>query len=300
MLQRDRQNSPLAQAELRPADGDPWKSAGETRGNDQGVWILSYLDVMMILFAFFVLLFAYQKALLPSDKPSVKLSAASATSKATTNKPKKKTVAGSNVPAKNSAEPVVSTMRAQSALSSFSRQLPQEALRETNPVSKAVARDSVSAAARLTMAQSGQRIAQALGAEAQGNQVEVLTAGRGVQLELSEAILFDPASADLKGGGEALLERLLPVLQQQSGTLYVEGHTDNRPIASARFPSNWELSTARATAVTRYLIARGISSERIRAVGLADTQPRSGNDSAEARARNRRVTLVLADDQRPR
>lgn len=300
MLQRDRQNALLAQAELRPADGDPWKSAGETRGSDHSVWILSYLDVMMILFAFFVLLFAYQKALVPSDKPGAKLSAASAVGKAATTKPKKKTVAGSNVPVQTSAEPVVSTMRAQSALSGFSRQLPQEALREATPGSGDVNRDTVSGAARLTMAQSGQSIAQALGAVTQGNQVEVLTAGRGVQLELSEAILFDPASADLKGGGEALLERLLPVLQQQSGILYVEGHTDNRPIASARFPSNWELSTARATAVTRYLISRGISSERIRAVGLADTQPRSGNDSAQARARNRRVTLVLADDQRPR
>jgi len=73
----------------------------------------------------------------------------------------------------------------------------------------------------------------------------------------------------------------------------VEGHTDNSPIKTLKFGSNWELSSARASAVTRYLISLGLGPERIKAIGLADTQPRIGNETPDGRARNRRVSLVL-------
>ena len=74
----------------------------------------------------------------------------------------------------------------------------------------------------------------------------------------------------------------------------VEGHTDSRPISTSRYPSNWELSTARATSVLRYLVeARGLAGERVAAAGYADTHPVSEGDDAGSLARNRRVEIVV-------
>ena len=73
----------------------------------------------------------------------------------------------------------------------------------------------------------------------------------------------------------------------------MEGHTDNQPIATAQFPSNWELSTTRATNVVRFLISRGVSAYRLGAVGYADLHPIASNATAAGRAQNRRVEIVL-------
>lgn len=90
-----------------------------------------------------------------------------------------------------------------------------------------------------------------------------------------------------------MLQQLVPVFNSSQHNVVVVGHTDSVPISSARFPSNWELSSARAGSVVRYLQANGVDGRRLRAVGYADTQPLADNASAEGRARNRRVELVL-------
>ena len=116
-----------------------------------------------------------------------------------------------------------------------------------------------------------------------------------VNLEISDSILFTPASAALTASGAQLLDELAATLKAHPYNLSVEGHTDNVPIKTARYPSNWELSSSRATEVTRRLIDRGIAAERVRAVGYADTHPRADNATAEGKARNRRVSLVLME-----
>lgn len=125
------------------------------------------------------------------------------------------------------------------------------------------------------------------------DRVEVSTHGGGVNLEISDSILFMPASAALTSSGMALLEGLAGALKGHAYLLSIEGHTDNIPISTARFPSNWELSTARAAIVARHLVKQDISPERVRAIGYADTRPRAGNLTPEGRSRNRRVSLVL-------
>jgi chemotaxis protein MotB len=125
------------------------------------------------------------------------------------------------------------------------------------------------------------------------DRVEVSVHSAGVNLEISESILFPPASADLTPGGTAILSKLADALSTQPYALSVEGHTDSTPIQTARFPSNWELSTARASTVARHLVKWGVSAERIRAIGYADTRPRAENLTPEGRSRNRRVSLVV-------
>lgn len=126
-----------------------------------------------------------------------------------------------------------------------------------------------------------------------GNDIEVVTNERSVSFRISSEILFPSGQSDLNLGGLAVLRKLVPILDSVPHSLIVAGHTDAQDIRSARFPSNWELSGARAGSVVRYLQANGIHPDRLAAIGYADTRPLADNSSAEGRARNRRVELIL-------
>ncbi len=123
--------------------------------------------------------------------------------------------------------------------------------------------------------------------------VDVIEQPGSIELRIQDDILFATAQADLADDGQALLEELLPLLEEHDGQVTIEGHTDNVPIATPRFPSNWELSAARASGVVRYLTDNGVDPDSLRAVGHADTRPVADNDTAEGRAENRRVSIVL-------
>ena len=124
-------------------------------------------------------------------------------------------------------------------------------------------------------------------------EVEVVVESDRVNLQIRENILFSLGLSDLTAPGMQVLGKLVPLLNSQEHMLSVEGHTDPLPIDNERFPSNWELSTERATRVVRYLISSGVAAGRLRAIGYADTQPVADNQTEEGRARNRRVSLVI-------
>lgn len=111
---------------------------------------------------------------------------------------------------------------------------------------------------------------------------------------VSDRVLFVPGQAEVQPEGIAILDVIADALRDIPNQIMVEGHTDSSPIATARFPSNWELSTSRATSVVRYLIdKRGIAPRRVSAVGYADTRPISEGNAPAARAKNRRVEIVV-------
>ncbi|MFW6049564.1 MAG: OmpA family protein [Myxococcota bacterium] len=113
-------------------------------------------------------------------------------------------------------------------------------------------------------------------------------------VELPEGVLFDSGKAELKSEGEETLKQVAEVLAEIPDREYlVAGHTDNVPIRSRRYPSNWELSAARGVNVAKYLADHGLSEDRIAAAGYADTEPVASNDSEEGRAQNRRIEIVL-------
>lgn len=118
----------------------------------------------------------------------------------------------------------------------------------------------------------------------------------GVTLRIDDNLLFDSAQAELTGQGRAVIGQLQQVLDSFEGEISVEGHTDSLPIQNDRFPSNWELSSARAISVVRFLQEQGIAQERMRAIGYAATRPLQSNDTAEGRAANRRVELLLRNE----
>ena len=117
---------------------------------------------------------------------------------------------------------------------------------------------------------------------------------RGIQLTLHDSVLFQSGDAWLTERGAGMLERVAAIIKPLNRNIRVEGHSDNVPIRTPRFPSNWELSTARAVNVVKFFIERGgIDPHRLSAAGCADTKPRVANDNARDRARNRRVEIVL-------
>lgn len=117
---------------------------------------------------------------------------------------------------------------------------------------------------------------------------------RGVVLRFSDRLFFDLGSAELKEESKAVLNEVAKVLKDLPNHIRIEGHTDNLPINNVRFPSNWELSTARATTVIRYLIEElGFAPDRLSAAGYGEYRPVADNSTAEGRAKNRRVDIVV-------
>lgn len=121
------------------------------------------------------------------------------------------------------------------------------------------------------------------------------TEQRGLVVSIvAEGVLFDPGSAELKPLGRVVLDNLAESLSDIPNQLTIEGHTDSRPISTDRYPSNWELSSARASAVLRYLSDHhGIAQRRMSASGYADQRPVDSNDTDGGRARNRRVDIAV-------
>lgn len=125
--------------------------------------------------------------------------------------------------------------------------------------------------------------------------IEVYNTPQGVRLILSDSLLFKSGSSDLTPVFEDLLDRIGDVIEKQTFDLIrVEGHTDNIPINTPRFPSNWELSASRAVQVVKFLAERTeIPPAKLSGVGYGEFRPRSTNDTPAGRARNRRVEIFL-------
>jgi chemotaxis protein MotB len=128
-----------------------------------------------------------------------------------------------------------------------------------------------------------------------GNQVQSVIDRRGLVVRvLTDKLLFNSGEASLQPAGLPLLQEIGSLLNvDRQHPITVEGNTDNQPIHSAQFPSNWELSTDRATTVVRYLIAHDIAEQRLSAAGYAALHPLASNATATGRAKNRRVDIVL-------
>ncbi|MGB5537592.1 MAG: OmpA family protein, partial [Thiogranum sp.] len=137
-------------------------------------------------------------------------------------------------------------------------------------------------------------ISQALGREIKGGSVDVETEGEKIIIRVREKASFGSGRAQLKGAFRPILERVANILKDSEGKIIVAGHTDNVPIYTERFRSNWELSAARAVSVAHeMMLATKIPSDRFLVQGFADTKPMTKNDTPANRARNRRVEIIL-------
>ncbi|TAJ81088.1 MAG: flagellar motor protein MotD [Gallionellaceae bacterium] len=124
-------------------------------------------------------------------------------------------------------------------------------------------------------------------------QMSVSQTSRGVVLDINASALFAPGDAVLAAAAQKTLAEVAKVLVDGDQPIEVEGHTDNLPISTAMYPSNWELSSARASSVVRLFIEQGVVAKRLTAAGSADNHPVLSNDTPEGRTRNRRVTITV-------
>lgn len=123
--------------------------------------------------------------------------------------------------------------------------------------------------------------------------IEVTKNARGVTMKIPGDFAFQTGDATVSREIKSLLIKMVPTMKEATYAIAVEGHTDNIPMRSAIFKSNWELSASRASAVVRYLISEGVDAKKFRAIGFGDTDPIVKNDSAENRAKNRRVDITF-------
>ncbi len=116
-----------------------------------------------------------------------------------------------------------------------------------------------------------------------------------LEVEIRTDILFRSGDADINAQAVPVLRSLADILKPFPNPIHVEGHTDNRPIRTAAFPSNWELSAARAATVVHLFVNQGVDPQRLKIVGLAEQAPIATNDTAEGRNANRRVRIVVLE-----
>jgi chemotaxis protein MotB len=121
----------------------------------------------------------------------------------------------------------------------------------------------------------------------------------GLVIEINASVLFRSGQSALEPAATRTLAEVAKVLARTRGAIAVEGHTDNVPIATPAFASNWELSASRAATVVRLFVETGIAAPRLTALGHADNQPIEPGDSPEARARNRRVAVIIQAEAEP-
>ncbi|MEC4559860.1 flagellar motor protein MotD [Pseudomonas inefficax] len=115
-----------------------------------------------------------------------------------------------------------------------------------------------------------------------------------IEIELNSSLLFGSGDAMPSDQAFAIIEKVAGILKPFANPVHVEGFTDNLPIRTAQYPTNWELSSARAASIVRLLAMEGVNPARMASVGYGEYQPVASNDNAEGRARNRRVVLVIS------
>lgn len=222
-------------------------SLGSEEAQHRDRWLVSYADLMTLLFALFAVLYA------AADRDRAVAVAAALSQQ----------IAGAPMPVATNAGPPGGN--------------------GVLPGSSAVT--EARKAIETTLAQN----------ELLRERARVRTTGNGFVVSLAEAGFFAAGEAELREDGRSLIDTLADTLSTARTQIRVEGHTDATPIATARYPSNWELSSARASTVLAQLVARGIAPSRLSVAGYSSERPIADNNTLEGRALNRRVDLVILE-----
>jgi chemotaxis protein MotB len=240
----------------------------EHDNNDR--WLISYADFITLLFAFFVVMYSISSV----------------------NEGKYKTFG-------DSLNIAFSQQMGSSAINIAHNQtgkigIPQEGARNKVLVDKQTA-NLVEQKRKLQERMKGvedslQRVMAPLIAQ---GQVGIYQNKRGVAIDISASTLFKEGEVKLQPGALESLQQVAQVLSKEDLAIEVEGHTDDVPIKNIQFPSNWELSSGRASTVVRMLVTYGVGEKRLSAVGMASNQPIVVNDTPEHRAKNRRVSITI-------
>lgn len=232
-------------------------------------WLVSYADFITLLFAFFVVMYAVSSV--NEGKYRVLSDALNS--------------AFRDVPGDTSGAMVTINPRPQAIPAAMGN--PRTGLASERE--RAQRREKVGTMAR--------QIKEALSSLVKEGQVRVTEGAFGITVDINASLLFASGDARLDATAVRALEALARILAPSEFPIIVEGHTDNTPINTAQFPSNWELSGMRASSVVRVFVENGVAPARLTATGYAEQRPVADNATAEGRQRNRRVAIAIASQE---
>jgi chemotaxis protein MotB len=222
-------------------------------------WLISYADFITLLFAFFVVMYAVSAV----NEGKYRILASSLGD------------AFGKTPSSDAPVPQLPTVT-----------LPPEVRQRTLKQQQALEEQA-------HMTEVASSLLDVMGPLVKEGKVRVTQSRRGVSIEMNANVLFEPGRAEREPKSLAVLRAVAETLKNEPFNLEITGHTDVMPIRNSAFASNWELSAVRATSVVRLLADNGIASERLLAIGREASKPIASNDTAEGRARNRRVELMI-------
>jgi chemotaxis protein MotB len=264
------------------------KSNHEEEGNSER-WLVSYADFITLLFAFFTTLYAISTV--DAQKMGRMVTSTRAAFENGIFNPGSRTPSlGSGVGGLDPASGVFPNHMKKGGSDSREKILTDLAILKNPKQSIVSGKDG--------MGQLKNSVEARLPEDVFKGRVRTYLDSRGLIVSLGENGLFDSGSDQIKTEGKVLLDTLAMSLAPLGNQIRIEGHTDNVPIHNSRFSSNWELSTARATAVISHLVADlGMHPELISAAGYAEFRPCASNDTAEGKARNRRVDIIILNPE---
>jgi len=242
-------------------------------------WLVSYADFITLLFAFFVVMYAISSV----------------------NENKYRVLSGSLVSAfkrnvsetKQPAEITPSSVETGLELDPEPIDAPDQALEPADEEPIPDEQETERLVRQQKMRGMANDILQVLAPLVQDGSVSVTQSVQGIAIEINASVLFSPGHAQLAESSMQTLRAVAAVVQGHEHEIHVEGHTDNMPIHTLHFPSNWELSTARASSVVRLFIENGVNPYRLTALGYGENRQVASNETPEGRARNRRVTIMI-------
>jgi chemotaxis protein MotB len=242
------------------------RSTGDANNHDR--WLVSYADFVTLLFAFFVVMYSI------SAVNEEKYKAFSSSLETAFNEKNRQLKEISAIQAAAQANAAISAA-------------------EPNPVLEEVATGFDLANEKKQLALVSDLLTESLGPLVDKNLVSIKKKDYWIELELNSELLFLSGDAELATGAKPLLQKIAKEFKMLPNAINVEGHTDTNPISTPEFPSNWELSSARATRVVQEFIKEGIDPVRLSAIGYGQYHPVADNETEEGRFKNRRVVVLL-------
>jgi len=247
-------------------------------------WLVSFADMMTLLFCLFMVLFAIS-SVNTSKFEALQRSLNDAFSGAVLDGGKSMLSSGSSADATKQS----------------SVQPPLPSMRPVTDIANTSAKSSAEAAAKAKQEEQNfralkRRIDNLAKDAGLAGKVKVTVRRRGLVIQLlTDKVFFSSGEAQLKPSAKSLIDKIAGVVRdERTHPIVVEGHTDSQPISGSQYPSNWELSSARSSAVVRDFVAQGVLARRVSVAGFANQEPVASNSTAEGRAKNRRVEIVLS------
>ena len=227
-------------------------------------WLVSYADFITLLFAFFIVMYAVSSV----------------------NEGKYRVLSSS----------LVSAFKNDNSTPSQSTEFSPISIQQSNQTDSIKLIDNTGimrTKKQEKMKSMAKNILHALEPLVKDGQVRVAQSSLGITVEINASVLFSPGQAKLADSSSLTLQAVAHVIKGHEHEIHVEGHTDNLPIHTENFPSNWELSSARASSVIRLFIENGVEAHRLTAIGYGENRPIETNETPEGRKRNRRVTVMI-------